>query len=490
MKERLFSRRGLCILLILIFSFCTYAVFLLVKGDEQVLCANYTPPFEYRGSEVLFGENHDRKTSDIAEVKSINVHDGYVKAVIKAKAKGNEQVMFTINAYDSEGNAQRNVVISDIRSGIFNIIYSNQLRQSYIFISLCLFLILVYCVFIFVQTVRRTKFSYDAVFYLSVSILLSLLLMLWACASVYSYINLHTVSSQAVYSVNQNLMTMLTIATLPLMLVYSISVSVSNIVLMIKESFRPANALGIITGALMTAGLGAIFFLYQLCQVKDSVYIRAAYAAASSLYVFFETVLLSAIICGVYASRFTPNPDKDYIIILGCKIRKDGTLYPLIRGRADKAIEFYNMQKEKTGKIACFVPSGGQGSDEIMPEGEAIKNYLIENGIPEDIIFAETQSKTTKENMEFSKKIIDGRTENAKIIFSTTSYHVFRSGIIASMCSMNIEGIGSKTKWYFWPNAFLRETAGLFTRQPKKQILIVVLIALSAGLASWLYTML
>lgn len=67
------------------------------------------------------------------------------------------------------------------------------------------------------------------------------------------------------------------------------------------------------------------------------------------------------------------------VYILGCGIRKDGTLLPLLKGRVDKAIESYNKQLEATGKKAVFVPSGGQGSDEIISEGEAMKRYLIEN---------------------------------------------------------------------------------------------------------------
>ena len=41
--------------------------------------------------------------------------------------------------------------------------------------------------------------------------------------------------------------------------------------------------------------------------------------------------------------------------------------------------------------------------------------------------------------------------------FSTTNYHVFRSGILARQQGIDAEGIGSPTKSYFWINAFVRE---------------------------------
>lgn len=86
-----------------------------------------------------------------------------------------------------------------------------------------------------------------------------------------------------------------------------------------------------------------------------------------------------------------------------------------------------------------FVPSGGQGGDEIISEGEAMKRYLLEQGIPEDQIMPETKSTNTLENMKFSKELING--ENAKVAFSTTNYHVFRGGMFASQVNMNAKGM-------------------------------------------------
>ena len=61
----------------------------------------------------------------------------------------------------------------------------------------------------------------------------------------------------------------------------------------------------------------------------------------------------------------------------------------------------------------------------------------------------------------------------AKIAFSTTNYHVFRSGLFARRVKMRAVGMGAKTKWYFWPNAAVREFAGLLTKHRIKQALIL-----------------
>ena len=60
------------------------------------------------------------------------------------------------------------------------------------------------------------------------------------------------------------------------------------------------------------------------------------------------------------------------------------------------------MQKEKTGKDIIFVPSGGKGNDEVMPEAEAMQKYLIEQGISKKNILVENKSTNTIENTHSS----------------------------------------------------------------------------------------
>ena len=149
----------------------------------------------------------------------------------------------------------------------------------------------------------------------------------------------------------------------------------------------------------------------------------------------------------------------------------------------DRAIAFVRRQEAATGKRAVLIPSGGKGTDEPDSESAAMARYIREQGISEDQILMEDQSKTTLENLRFSRRMIDERTENAKVAFSTSSYHVYRGGILASQAGWNIDGMGSRTKWYFWPNAFLREFIGLLVSSRIQQLTAMLFIAvLSAGL--------
>ena len=258
------------------------------------------------------------------------------------------------------------------------------------------------------------------------------------------------------------------IILLPIAFIVAVVVTFSNLILIKREGFSIRNLLGFILGiffCVMTVFPESIKDLLMKLNLLNlynenavEMYIVLFLQTAVAVIVtYLEYILIATIVHGVKAAKHIPTLDKDYIIILGCQIKKDGTLTPLLKSRADRAIEFAKLQKEKTGKDIVFVPSGGKGTDETIAEGEAIKNYLLEQGINEEQILLENKSKNTYENIKFSKELIDSKNPDAKIAFSTTNYHVYRAGAIAQEQGINVEGIGVKTKTYFWINAFIRE---------------------------------
>ena len=126
----------------------------------------------------------------------------------------------------------------------------------------------------------------------------------------------------------------------------------------------------------------------------------------ASVYLYFECMLIGAMIAKAIAARYEPDPDKDFLIILGCGMRKDGTPSPILRGRIDKALDFRRRQLAQTGKDLVFVTSGGQGPDEVVSESACMKQYLMQQGIPEEQIIGEDRSTSTFENMKYSKEKI------------------------------------------------------------------------------------
>ena len=275
----------------------------------------------------------------------------------------------------------------------------------------------------------------------------------------------------------------------PVAFLTSVLVMISNIILLCREGLSYKNMLGIGLGMLICVGTVIPVVLSEYLRNTDpidmdemnGILIMVEVTVISVMYMmvtYMECILAGTIAVSIKAAYRKPVMDKDYIIILGCQINKDGTLTKLLKSRADRALSFAHEQKVKTGKDIIFVPSGGQGSDEVTSEASAIKNYLISEGVPEDRIIAEDKSVNTYENMRNSYDLIlrDFGSDKAKIAFSTTNYHVFRSGVIASKQGVMAEGIGSPTKRYFWINAFIREFIAAVYNERKKHLGIITFI--------------
>ena len=267
----------------------------------------------------------------------------------------------------------------------------------------------------------------------------------------------------------------------PIAFIVSILVTASNVSLIRNEGRNWRNMLGLILGGFIC--LSTVLLVYGIFEMpysNDFSYLIMDYLLyLYSLFIaYLECILFGTAIMGIVAAKHIPRYDKDYMIVLGCRIREDGSLTPLLKARVDKAVEFAVNQKEKTGKSPIIVVSGGKGSDEIISEADAMKNYLLESGIDDGRILAETKSQSTTENIRFSTSLIKQENENAQIAFSTTNYHVFRAGNIAWDQGIDMEGIGAKTRSYFWINAFIREFIATLTAEKKKHFMILGIFAL------------
>ena len=258
--------------------------------------------------------------------------------------------------------------------------------------------------------------------------------------------------------------------------VLTVLVAISNAALLRHEGIRMSRVQGSVSGGMLIAS--NLIGLFMYLEGQGIIHTFGIFLSLFSCFTDFE--FAGIIISGIAAAKYKPAYDKDFIIIEGCSISKQGKLLPLLKGRTNRAIKFAWEQEIATGKPARYVPSGGQGADEIMSEGSAMELYLLSHGAEQYEVLAEKESKNTQENMEFSKKIIDKEKQDAKVCFVTTNYHVLRSGIIARKAGLDAEGLASGTKWYFWPNGFAREMAGILSIYRKEQAAILVLCLIAA----------
>ena len=250
--------------------------------------------------------------------------------------------------------------------------------------------------------------------------------------------------------------------TMPILLIMTLLLFLSNIVLIFHEHFGYIRLLGTAFGLVCIAG-------NLLCR---------RYFFTSLIGDYLSIIFIGTSIMGAVAIRNKPELDNDFLIILGCYIGKKGKLMPLIRTRLNRAIHFAWEQEIATGKAIRYVPSGGKGKDEIMSEGSAMAMYLLSHGAEDYEILPEKESRNTYENMLFSKRIIDSEMPGAKIAFITTNYHILRSGMLAKKAGLNSEGLASTTKWYFWPNGYIREFIAILFMHKKTQAAAFAICAL------------
>lgn len=341
----------------------------------------------------------------------------------------------------------------------------------------------IYFVIKFRESMKESLYKYDNILYIGLIAFDIYLIYSQVCALV----NKNGINGALMTSVSAA--QSIVMFTAPVVFIATILVTVSNIQLIRKEGRTWRNMLGLILGVILGIGSLLPYFIWLwmfYTDVIDTHYERGFgrffemfLENTVSSYVFYlECILLGTIIIAVKAAKHIPAFDKDYIIIHGCQIRKDGTLTKLLQSRADRAIEFAKLQKEATGKDIIFVPSGGKGNDEIISEGEAIKRYLLENGISEDKIIKEDDSTSTEENVKLAMdKMRDNfGSDGYKAAFATTNYHVFRTGMLADKMGLKAEGIGSRTKAYFWINAFVREFIATVVKEKKTHIKVALIL--------------
>ena len=191
------------------------------------------------------------------------------------------------------------------------------------------------------------------------------------------------------------------------------------------------------------------------------------------MWFFFSFVALL-----LYSWLYRKLPRKrifDYIIIHGAGLRGEEPT-PLLRGRIDQAVELWKAQ----GSHAILVPSGGQGSDEVISEAEAMSRYMLRLGVPREAILTEDQSTTTMENLVFAKNLLDARqTTPYRCAFVTSDYHVFRTALYASHVGLKGDGVGSRTAAYYFPTAFIREFIAITKEHWMPYVILTIIWATS-----------
>ncbi len=123
-------------------------------------------------------------------------------------------------------------------------------------------------------------------------------------------------------------------------------------------------------------------------------------------------------------------PEADAIIVLGAKVYSDGSVSLVLAKRLDTALAAYKAGKAP--KILVSGDHGSQGYDEV----DAMKNYLLEHGVPKKDIFLDHAGFTTYDSLYRAKAIfcLDSA------ILVSQKLHLERALFIARQLGLSAKG--------------------------------------------------
>lgn len=170
----------------------------------------------------------------------------------------------------------------------------------------------------------------------------------------------------------------------------------------------------------------------------------------------FSALVLAFILWNAYG--LSPTGQEKTMVVLGAGLRGDAPSR-LLRERLDKAWEYYAEHPELT-----IVVTGGQGRDELRPEGAAMRDYLIAKGVPAEKILSEEKSTSTEENFAFSRQLMEqaGLDVQAPILLVTNDFHCYRGKQYAEMAGFTgVSALAAHTPFTAIIPCYLREVAAL-----------------------------
>lgn len=139
----------------------------------------------------------------------------------------------------------------------------------------------------------------------------------------------------------------------------------------------------------------------------------------------------------IYSYSKTNHTQKaDVAIVLGTAVWGDEPS-PVFRERIRHGIWLH-----QNNHVDYLIFTGGKGEGQKYSEAEVAKKYAMENGIPEDRIFFENQSRITDENLLFSKPILE-KENFKKVLLVSDPLHMKRAMKIAE--KHQIEAFSSPT---------------------------------------------
>jgi uncharacterized SAM-binding protein YcdF (DUF218 family) len=117
------------------------------------------------------------------------------------------------------------------------------------------------------------------------------------------------------------------------------------------------------------------------------------------------------------------------VVVLGNRLRSSD-IHEHLRGRVELGIDLLRELDTET-----LVVTGGQTNPDVeTTESAVMREYAVERGVDPSNILTEPRGKDTIGNAYFSRRAIEGHTDESTVRVATSCYHVARAVYLFEYC--------------------------------------------------------
>jgi vancomycin permeability regulator SanA len=121
----------------------------------------------------------------------------------------------------------------------------------------------------------------------------------------------------------------------------------------------------------------------------------------------------------------------DIALILGNKVHEDGTLSRGLANRMQCGLELY-----KAGRFKKIIVSGGKGKEGHF-EGDKMREFLLQNGVPDSIIIVDNEGFNTRASVK-NTLLLREKLHFESVLVVSQYFHLTRSKMLFRKSDLQI----------------------------------------------------
>lgn len=243
------------------------------------------------------------------------------------------------------------------------------------------------------------------------------------------------------------------LAGLAAVVVLGVFLVLNGLTMLRKEGRRLSNTLALLLGLAILSYVAILAFAFA--TASEELIVFSLFVSLPLMYLsFIFTAFVGYSVVYGATTRFVKRP-ADAVIVLGAGLIR-GRVTPLLAARLDGGLSIYDHSRAR-GRETIIIASGGQGADEPVSEAEAMANYLVDAGTDLTHVFREEASTNTKQNLEYSRAVLERQGKSGRVAVVTNNFHAFRAALLMRAAGLDGYAYGARTAKYYWPSATIRE---------------------------------